>query len=310
MLRTGLFLLLFLLLTNPGSSQEVILKTDFAVRDFEIKDQIVFYIEKRDIKSYNFKTKSNNTLVKKEGYFIGGYGIKLFSLYNEHKIVTASNELREDRSSIRFYDTNLKEVDKYEVLYSKGLVDFDLSSKDSLLFLSHRDSTLKIYRYGGRPLYRLTDSVPTNSHARKIKFYGNSLYYITDNGKLNVYDVILKQGKEICSIKDMPTNFIIDQIRDRIYLSTISGKILVIDTELNAIVDRLSLGDSIIEAMELYQENFLIVGDWDGRLSKVNLNNLEITLLGELEERIISIKTYQNKFYTSSAKKEIRKWTF
>ena len=178
------------------------------------------------------------------------------------------------------------------------------------MFLSHRDSTLKIYRYGGRPLYRLTDSVPTNSHARKIKFYGNSLYYITDNGKLNVYDVILKQGKEICSIKDMPTNFIIDQIRDRIYLSTISGKILVIDTELNAIVDRLSLGDSIIEAMELYQENFLIVGDWDGRLSKVNLNNLEITLLGELEERIISIKTYQNNFYTSSAKKEIRKWTF
>lgn len=104
--------------------QEIILETKFAVRDFKIKGSTLVYIEKRDIKSYNLIAKRADTLFPNNSFFIGGYGLNIFYPKDTNQIITASNESVRNFSSIRFYDIQKKEVNKYEVYYPTKLMDF------------------------------------------------------------------------------------------------------------------------------------------------------------------------------------------
>lgn len=307
-----IFIYFFLLsLGNILTSQETVLSSNFAIRDFEVLDSnTIIYIEKRDIKSVNLNSKVNDTLISDNGFFIGGYGLNLFFSDEQRKIITASNELVEDRSSVRFYDIDKKDVDKHKVLYSKSILDFFTSPKDSLLLLSHKDSTIRVYRYGKKPFFKKIDSVNIKSYSRKIKYFNGNIYYVTDEGSLNEYNIKTKTHTVIYENDYLLINFVIDPRRKQVYASTITGEIVMVkidETSKNKIV---KLGNSIIEALEIFDDDYLIVGDWKGQITAINIETVTIKKLQKLNHRVIKIVSKNGYIYTSSSKRRIEKWKF
>jgi hypothetical protein len=302
---------LFLSLGNVLVSQETVISTDFAVRDFQILDNnTIIYIEKRNIKSAKLNSKTNDSLINEKGFFIGGYGLNLFLLRDQRKIITASNELVEDRSSIRFYDIDEKNVNKHKVLYSKRILDFFTSPKDSLLFLSHKDSTIRVYKYGKKPFFRKIDSVKTMAFSRKVKYYNGNIYYITDEGSLNKYNLKTKSDTVISNTNLFLINFLIDQRRRKIYASTITGEILIVNEDDSSKSRVMKLGNSIIEALEIFDDNYLIVGDWKGQVTAINIETFIVKKIQKLNYRVIKMAGKDGYIYASTSKRGIEKWKF
>lgn len=290
----------------PILSQEVIVKTDFAVRDFKIKDNSLVYIEKRDIKSVNLETKKPDTLFKGNRFFIGGYGLNIFYLKDTNQIVTSSNELIRNVSSIRFYNLQKKEVNKYEVYYTTELMDFLIATEKKLLFLSKKDSTIEILKYGAKPRYKKTNVITLDSYVRKMIYYKGKLYYITDSGKLFEYFIATNNSKLLYKGSVILTNFVISD--SDVFITTISGEIIRFNLDTKR-ADKIKVSSEIIEAIAPLNNGKIVVGDWSGNIFIVNRDNFQVVEKHKLKKRIIKISSIEpNIFYTSSADFTIRKW--
>lgn len=308
-IKTQVFLILIAFFSFSSFSQEVILRTNFTARDFKIIDSTLLYLEKRDIKSYNLTTKTNDTVFKDNGLFIGGYGLRIFYSKSQKKIITASNELVRDISSIRFYDLIKKDINKYHVLYETNILDFYLEPKDSMFVLSKKDSTIMVYKYGGTPRYKKMDSLKVDSFSRKIELKDQSLFYITDSGKLLRYNLVTKENNLLYEGKILPVSFIFDKNRKDVYVSTFEGKIIKINT-LDPLQNEVyDFGTHIIEAMEIYKDKYLIAGDWEGKIKVFNLESFDTVETYNNKKRIVKIVVSGNCFYTSSSDRTIKKWS-
>lgn len=308
-IKTQVFFILIAFFSLSSFSQEVILRTNFTVRDFKIVDSTLLYLEKRDIKSYNLTTKANDTVFKDKGLFIGGYGLRIFYSKPQKKIITASNELVRDISSIRFYDLIKKDINKYHILYETNLLDFYLESKDSTFVLSKKDSTIVVYKYGGVPRYKKVDSLKIDSFSRKIELKDQTLFYITDSGKLLGYNLKTKENKLYYEGKNLPVSFIFDKNRKKIYVSTFEGKIIKINA-LDPLQNKVyEFGTHIIETMDIYKDKYLIAGDWKGKIKIFDLETFDTVQTYNDKKRIVKIKAFKDCFYTSSSDKTIKKWS-
>jgi WD40 repeat protein len=303
-----LILLLSLLYFSALYSQEIVLKTKFSIRDFKINDNTIVYIEKRDIKNVNLISKKEDSLIKKSGYFIGGYGLNIYYPKTEDFIITSSNEWLRNRSSIRFYNIKTKAVDKYNVLYKTELMDFLLLPEKKMFFLSEKKHTIEVYKYGGKPRYKLIDKINLNSFARKLRFKNNKLYYITDSGKLFQYDIENKENKLIYEGNVILTNFVFDNESNNIYITTFNGKLIKVEVNNSFKNKEIFIGDTVIEALNI-QGDFIITGDWNGAIKLIEKETLEVQKEFKIKKRIIKIRVQNNNvFYTSSADKTLRRW--
>lgn len=307
-LKQILFCSISILAYSNVISQETILKTNFTVRDFEIIDNTLLYIEKRDIKSYNLVTKTEDTLFKKGGFFIGGYGLRVFHSKEQQKIITASNELVKNRSSIRFYDVIKKDINKYHVLYDTELMDFYIASKDSIFFLSKKDLTIDTYKYGGKPRYKKTDSIKTDSYARKMELFDNMLFYITDSGKVFKYNLETRKNNLLYQGDNLLVSFIFDKKHNNIYITTFEGNIVKINLINPSINEVFNFGNHIIEAITIFEDTYLIVGDWSGNIKVIDIVSNKVVNEYNNKKRIVKIIIKGDYFYTSSADKTIKKW--
>ena len=115
--KTKLTILLILLPLFYLIGQETILKGRFPIRDFQIKNDSITYIEKWDVKVAKLGD------VEVNSRFIGGYGLKLTSENNLQISITASNELEKETTSIRFFN---KKIEKESAVYFyKGATIFN-----------------------------------------------------------------------------------------------------------------------------------------------------------------------------------------
>ena len=97
---------------------QTLISEDFAIRDFTVSEDSIYYIKKRDL--YLLDRKSNT----KRSFFLGGYGLKLKTQQFDNNMITVANELVDTVSSVRFYNKNKKEFE-YEFYYKKGkILDF------------------------------------------------------------------------------------------------------------------------------------------------------------------------------------------
>ncbi|MCF6280350.1 MAG: hypothetical protein L3J14_08390 [Flavobacteriaceae bacterium] len=306
-MRLFLFFL-SLIFFNTSYTQEIVLKTNFPIRDFKINDNTIVYIEKRDIKNFNLITKKTDSLIQSNGYFIGGYGLNIYYPKTNDFIVASSNELNKDRSSIRFYDFETKEVDKYHVHYNTELIDFLLLPDKKIFFLSKKNKSIDVYKYGETPLYKLIDKVTLDSFSRKLKFNNNKLYYITDSGKLFEYNVENKEKKLIYDSDNILTNFVFDNKSNNIYITTFNGKLIKVNVNNSLENQEIFIGDTVIEALDI-QKDYIITGDWNGLIRLIKKETLKIKNEFKIKKRIIKIRVKDSStFYTSSADKTLRKW--
>lgn len=307
-LKQILFLAISVLACCNVISQETVLKTNFTVRDFEIIDNILLYIEKRDIKSYNLTTKTKDTIFKGDGFFIGGYGLRIFHSKQQKQIITASNELVRNISSIRFYDLKKKDINKFHVLYDTKLMDFFIEPKDSLFFLSKKDSSITMYKYGDKPRYLKKDSIKTDSYARKVELRNNMLFYITDSGKVFQYNLQSKENKLLYQGENLLVSFIFEKKHNNIYVTTFDGNIIKINLINPSINEVFNFGNHIIEAINIFDDKYLIAADWSGQIKIIDIGTNEVVKTYNNKKRIVKIIVKDDYFYTSSSDKTIKKW--
>lgn len=288
--------------------QEVMLQSRFAIRDFLIVDNTILYIEKRNIKSVNIISKQPDTIVKSNGYFIGGYGLNIFHHSDSSQVVTSSNELVKDRSSIRFYDIVKGEVNKYHVYYTTKLMDISLDFDQRMLFLSKKNLFIEIFKYGGKPRYKKLDSIKLDSYSRRLRFYNNKLYYITDSGKVFEYNLITRVNRLLYQNDKLLINFIFDKKHEIIYMTSYDGKVIEVNIDNPGSTRVFSFGNEIIEAINIFEDKYLIAGDWLGEIKVIDLKNFSEKRKISNKKRIIKIEVKGNCFYASSADKTIKKW--
>jgi hypothetical protein len=293
---------------NVIYGQEVILNTRFPVRDFDIVDNSLVYIEKRGIKSYNLKTKTRDTLIKKKGFFIGGYGVRLFYSRQYKQIITASNELVKDRSSIRFYDVVKKDINKYHVYYTTELMDFWVSPKDSLFFLSKKNKQIEVFKYWEKPRYKKIDSIKIDSFSRNLEYYNNKLYFITDSGKVFEYNIITRKKRLLYYSQNLLVNFVIDKQNKYIYATTFDGKLIKINLIDNSLIQEIILGNQLIESIDIVDNKYVVTGDWTGEINIIDCSTLDVKKSYNNKNRIIKILVSNNHLYTSSIDRTIKKW--
>lgn len=300
-------LLLILFYTCNILGQEILLRSNFSIRDFDIQNNTLVYIEKRDVKSFNLISNKPDTIYSKNKFFIGGFGLNIFFKKNSNKIITSSNELGNNRSSIRTYDLITKTVNKYYVYYTTTLLNTLLVPDEELLIISKKDSTIEIFKHKNFIIQKKQQTIKTDSYARKLNFFNNELYYITDSGRLVSYNFKNKSIKIIYKQEDILVNFAISKKTNEAFLTTYNGKLLKVNLS-TQLVNEVKISDEIIEALEIIDDKTIAVGDWNGDVFIIESKDLNILEKINLKKRIIKIKLGENKnLYISSADKTIRK---
>lgn len=302
------FYFLLILSAIKLNAQEIIFKTNFPVRDFFIEDSTVVYIEKRSVKSYNMQTNRPDILFKKNDFFVGGYGLKIFKDSTSNKIITASNELIRDISSIRFYDIATKSVNKYHVYYTTEIMDFLIIPSEKLFCLSKKNLQIQVFKYGGKQRYISKDSIKLDAFSRKMSIHNDNLFFITDSGKLFRYNLKSKEKKLIFKDTEMLVNFVINKKTNQLFLTNLKGYLISLDLKDKYMPKKIKLGNTIIEAIKIVDDKYLVTGDWNGHINVIDQLSLNISKKYNNKSRIIHIDSVDEDIYTSSSDCTIKKW--
>lgn len=295
--------LLFIVISISLNAQETILKTEFSIKDFTVENDSIFLIEKRDVKYYNINTNGNTNNI----YFIGGYGLKLYNDVANNEIITIANEFQKPVSSLRFYNKKTKEIEQV-FYYEKGKsIDALVLPELNKAVLSLSDKKIIVVDYSKKPAFEITHNIPLKAISRKVVFYNNNLYYVTDLGEIYTYNLNTKTKSLIHSCGNIITDVAV--FKNHIIYSTINGEIVKYNTN-NQNIQKLNIKDNFVLNSLSFEENKLIYGTFKGSILLVNTDNFSISKQWNYHKRsVLKItKAKDNTFYSSSIDKTIKKW--
>ncbi len=288
--------LLFLINAN---GQETLIETDFPIRDFVFENDSVYFIKKRHLEVLDSSTKRD------ELHFIGGYGIKVFKL-GANEILTASDELRRNVSSVRFYDKKKKSIT--EVYYHKegNFLDFILVPEENMFLFSTRRNKVVAVKYDTKPEFKKIREFDLGSFSRKIVYDKGNIYCITDSGGLYKYSLPDKQLSLLYEAKGIFTDL---QLKDGVfYISSLEGDVIKYDPETLITKELIKLKDDFVTTSVLNEGN-LILGTWDGNVYQYSVHDtLSFGKKKIHKKAIYRILYHKGYFYSSSLDKTLRKW--
>jgi hypothetical protein len=292
---------LILLLPFSITGQEVIKNNNFPVRDFYLSQDSMYFIEKRDVHIVDRLSKSETN------YFIGGYGLELFVPKTNNEIITVSNELVRNVSSVRFYNKNTNKVEDV-FYYKKGKsLDFLIIPKLNTFVISLTNKKIILINFEEKPAFRKAIEIELDALSRKLHYNNNKLYYATDLGEIYQYDLTSSTKELLYNDNNTITDF---YLKNNILIySTINGRVVKIDLLTNE-KQVLDIGDNFIVNSLYYEQNKLICGSWNGLIYVVDLLNFKIVKeLNYHKRTVLKILNYKdNIFYSSSLDKTIKKW--
>jgi outer membrane protein assembly factor BamB len=222
-------------------------------------------------------------------------------------LVTASNELVKNISSVRFFNTkNNRPENTY--FYKKGkILDFVLIPELKLFVLSLTNKKIIVVNYQERPKFHKTIEINIEAIARKMIYKDNSLYFSTDKGEIYKYNFRDYKKTRLYNSKELITDFLID--KERLIISTINGKLQSVN--LNTFSSsNLTFNDNFINVLVFYNHEKLICGTWTGKIFIVDLNSFSVKNEFSFHKRsILCIKKIDNQeVYSSSLDKTLKKW--
>ncbi|WP_417888455.1 hypothetical protein [Xanthomarina gelatinilytica] len=291
------------LLTSPLYSQkkEILIKNNFAIRDFYLDNDSLFFIKKRDIYLYNLKSHTS------KNYFIGGYGLKLYNLKNKNVIVSASNELVRNVSSVRFYNKSTNKFD--DVFYFKDgkILDFLLIPESKLFVLSLTNKKIIFIDYREKPKFYKTIELNLNALSRRLIYKNNILYFVTDIAEIYEYDFFNYKKTLIYDAGELITDFVIDQ--NTLVYSTIKGHLVKINL-LSKTKNEIEINNNFVNVIMDFDEKYLICGSWNGTMYILNKESFSIDKELNIHKRaVLQIKKGKNNtIYSSSLDKTIMSW--
>ena len=281
---------------------ETVINSDFTIRDFIIHNDSVTFIKKRNIYSQDLSTKSSNN------YFIGGYGLELYYLASENTIISTSNELVNNVSSVRFYNKKEKRVEN--VFYYRGgkIIDFLITSEINTFVLSLTNNKIIFINFEDRPKFLKTIELDLDSKSRRLIFQDKTLFFITDNGEIYKYSLEDNIKQLVYKCNDVITDFFVNN--ELIIYSTIDGKLVKINRVNKKESVLLIENNFILNSLEFEKNNALICGSWNGTIYEIDLKNFLIKNEMRYHKRsVLKIsKGKENTFYSSGLDKTIKKW--
>ena len=299
----NIYILLNVVFLHKANAQDekTLVKEDFTIRDFMVFKDSIFYVKKRN--AYLFDRATNRT----DSYFIGGYGLEIYSEKHSNTIITVANELVDTTSSVRFY--NKKEGKfEHEFYYKKGkIIDFLNIPEASLFVVSLTNDKLIFYDYQDRPKFVKTIEIKLKALSRKLFCKDETLYFATDNGKVYKYNFQNYSKVLLYDAKALITEFLITD--NNLIYSTVDGGIIKVDLDTNDTFE-IKLKNNFISALELLDKN-LICGSWDGTIFIVDIDSFSVKREMEIHKRaVLKIKKdAQNNLYSSSLDKTIKSWS-
>ncbi|NRA91348.1 MAG: hypothetical protein HRU26_01460 [Psychroserpens sp.] len=300
--RICLFIVVFqLCFTNVFFGQEIktLIQESFAIRDFVVTKDSVFYIKKRDAVLLDKTTKRSRS------FFIGGYGLEISTSQKSSNLITVANELVDTVSSVRFYNKNNKKFE--DEFYNKDakILDF-LNIEDASLFvLSLTNQSIVFYDYQDRPEFIKTIEIKTNSLSRKLIYKDKILYFATDSGKIFKYNFHNYEKTLLFDAKAPVTQFEITP--SQLFYTTIKGGIFKVDLNSGS-TSRVDLENNFISAL-LFQDDQLVCGSWNGTVYIIDTVSFTIKEALEVHKRaVLTIKQDNTNLYSSSLDKTIKSW--
>ncbi|MEM1339437.1 MAG: hypothetical protein AAF717_18960 [Bacteroidota bacterium] len=290
---------LFLVVTL--NSQDATIKgTNFPVRDFFITNDSIFLIKERHLAVLDKENKL------KDLHFIGGYGMKIYDLA-DNTILTVSNELRRDVSSVRFYEKASQTINDVYYYKEGNFLDFVLVPKDSMFLFSTRRKKIVGVHYNNRPAFKKRIDFELGSFSRKIKYENGILYCVTDNGELFQYVIASNRLQMLFKTNGILTDF---QHDDGVfYISNIEGKVIKHNIRTKVTVELLTLKNDFVTTSLLDNGN-LIIGTWEGAIYYLSPDNPEPQKKRKIHKKAIyRIVRLNEFFYSSSLDKTLKKWT-
>ncbi len=281
---------------------QTVYKSDFTIRDIAMVKESLFFIKKRDLFIYDPKTKELHNR------FIGGYGLEFVNnTSNWEGVITVSNELVENVSSIRFFKTLKEKPDYVFYNYEGKILDYVDIPEQKLFAISLISSKIIFIDYSEKPKFTKSIEIDLEAPARKILYNGNYLYFATDLGEIYEYDLNTYSKKKLIADSTLITNFI---IRDRqLWYSTVDGYLKSSDfDQQNEAVFKIN--DSFAVTFIDDNEN-LICGTWDGRVVILKKDNLKVKSNQQVHKQsILKIIKHDDIFYSCSVDGTIKKWNY
>lgn len=290
----------FITLPILGQEATTVVSEDFAIRDFEITKDSIFYIKKR---SANLYAKSDGS---KLDYFIGGYGLKIKAQQGSNTIITASNELVDTVSSVRFYNKKINDFDDVYYYRKAKIIDFLLIPEASLFVLGLTNNKIVFIDYEERPYFYKTIELDLPSLPRKLIQIENLLYFATDNGEIYKYNYHNYEKTLLYKTDQIITELVI--LEDQLVYTTIEGEIAHYDLKTQALKE-LKIDNNFVSAM-LFHDSKLFCGSWNGLIYVIDMDSFQFEKELRFHKRaILNIKKdTNNTIYSSSLDRTIKTW--
>lgn len=293
----------FLFLVFATQAQETFLRNNFTVRDFFIKNDSVFFIEKRDVNYYNYSI--DNSPI--QSYFIGGYGLEIYDDFQNNEIISVSNEFTKTVSSIRFYDKASKKVEEVYYYHKGKSIDVLILPELKHVVLSLNNNKIIIINYTNKPTFKVVHEIELNAMSRRLAYEKGNLFFVTDLGEIYKYNLETKVNALLFSCGKRITDFSL--FNSFIVYSTDDGEIVKLNI-LEGSTKKIDISDNFVLNSLQFNIDTLICGTFKGAIIIIDINNM--TILDSLnyhKRSVIKIlNSKENEFYSSSIDNTIKKW--
>lgn len=296
--------IVLLLFAFSVEAQETFLKNSFAVRDFFVKKDSIFLIEKRDVKYFN-SSKENSPI---QSYFIGGYGLEIYDDSENNEVITVSNEFHRTVSTLRFYNKSSKKVEHVYYYHEGKSIDGLIMPELKYAAMSLNNSKIIIINYTKKPSFKVEHEIQLNSMARRLIYQNGYLFYVTDLGEIYKYNLKTKENTLLFDYDKKITDFAI--FNNIIIYSTIDGGIIKYNT-IKKSISKIQVKDNFVLNLLHFEDDKLICGTFKGSIVLLDVEKMSVIKeLNYHKRSVLKIVNYKNsEFYSSSIDKTIKKWT-
>lgn len=296
--------IVLLLFAFSVKAQETFLNNSFAVRDFFLKKNSIFLIEKRDVKYFNY-SKENSPI---QSYFIGGYGLEIFDDSENNEVITVSNEFHRTVSTLRFFNKSSKKVEHVYYYHEGKSIDALILPELKYAAMSLNNNKIMIVNYTKKPSFKVEHEIQLKAMARRLIYKNDFLFYVTDLGEIYKYSLKTKENTLLFDYDKKITDFAI--FNNAIIYSTIDGEIIKYNT-IKKSVSKIQVKDNFVLNSLHFKEDKLVCGTFKGSIILLDIEKMTIIKELQYHKRSVNkIVNYKNNaFYSSSIDKTIRKWT-
>lgn len=281
-----------------GQEVETLVQTNFAIRDFIVEKDSIIFLKKRDLILKDVRSEHS------QSYFLGGYGLEIQDLSDQNTIVTVSNELVNNVSSVRFYNRSKNDFDQVYYNRQGKIIDFLIIPEANLFALSLVSNKIIIIDYSEAPRFLKTIQIDTEVLSRRMQFKDNELYYVTDNGGFFSYNINTYEKKEYFKTNEQINDFVL--LEKNIIYSTIEGSLVRRDL-LTGDEDNFDLLNNFVTALD-YDKDYLVFGTWLGDIFVFDLKNFEMKQNIKAHKKpVLKLFFQEDIIYSSSVDQTIKK---